>query len=140
MAGHDYLTQFDLSGNSQPSGGWDYTLNYDGTRDPLGRAVRGAVDEFFSDSTGFLGGCPIQVTITYYEPKWNTWAVRKPFYSGSDSGSYNISSATSSDGSSRGARIPKKHGKVTGPSSGRLRAGGLQILKPVAGSNTEETA
>mmetsp|Transcript_23456 Transcript_23456/g.33580 ORF Transcript_23456/g.33580 Transcript_23456/m.33580 type:complete len:249 (+) Transcript_23456:53-799(+) len=82
MAGHDYLTQFDLSGNDpHPNPGWDYTLNYDGSRDPLGRAVRGAVDEFFSDSTHFLSGCPLQITITYYEPKWNTWAVRKPYYS-----------------------------------------------------------
>lgn len=101
MAGHDYLTQFDLSGiltsslplpfhlsslttwiagKGKAHPGWDYALNYDGTRDELGRAVRGAVDEFFSDATHFMRGCPIQVTISYLEmSKWNSWAVRKPF-------------------------------------------------------------
>jgi len=88
--------------NPKPNPGWDYTLNYDGTRDPLGRAVRGAVDEFFSDATHFLSGCPLQITITYYEPKWNTWAVRKPYYSlftaGNQlSGSSNRNNGTVSD-------------------------------------------
>jgi len=59
MAGDDYVTVADL-GRSPSSSDW--SINYDGTRDAAGRAVRGAVDEFFSDATGAMAGCPRQVT------------------------------------------------------------------------------
>ena len=66
----------DLGG---PKYGNDWTVNYDGTKDTTGRVVRGAVDDFFSDVTHHMKGCPRQVTVSYKERKdyLNTWAVRK---------------------------------------------------------------
>lgn len=76
MAGDDYVTMDDLGG---PNHGNDWTVNYDGSKDTTGRVVRGAVDDFFSDVTHMMLGCPRQVTISYKERKnyLNTWAVRK---------------------------------------------------------------
>ena len=34
-------------------------------------------DDFFSDATGQMLGCPRQVSVTYREEAWNTWVVRK---------------------------------------------------------------
>merc|ERR1712151_1118631 len=63
IAGHDYTEQkeppvyegikyfgCDLKKYQSPAtmGGQDWTLNYDGSRDASGRAVKGAVDDFFS--------------------------------------------------------------------------------------------
>eukprot|EP01041_Mallomonas_annulata_P009460 gene9460-19644_t len=80
MAGHDYTFQSEPSGTQSGDPTMhrqDWTLNFDGTRDTTGRVVRGAVDDFFSDKTGALHGCPRQVTVSYREAGWNTWAVRK---------------------------------------------------------------
>lgn len=68
MAGHDYVTNND----GPKQGGQDWSINYDGTRDPQGRAVKGAVDEF-------MNKLYIQISVSYREASWNTWAVRKPF-------------------------------------------------------------
>lgn len=85
MAGHDYTWQHEPSdaAASDPSRtGQDWTLNFDGSRDALGRAVKGAVDDFFGgiSSSPFespLKGCPRQVAVTYRENPWNTWVVAK---------------------------------------------------------------
>lgn len=68
MAGHDYVTNDD--GPMQSRQNW--TVNFDGTVDPTGRAVKGAVDDFMMAKQ-------LQLVVTYREPRWNTWAVRKPF-------------------------------------------------------------
>eukprot|EP00602_Paraphysomonas_sp_CaronLab_P001409 CAMPEP_0185026248 /NCGR_PEP_ID=MMETSP1103-20130426/10182_1 /TAXON_ID=36769 /ORGANISM="Paraphysomonas bandaiensis, Strain Caron Lab Isolate" /LENGTH=114 /DNA_ID=CAMNT_0027559757 /DNA_START=408 /DNA_END=749 /DNA_ORIENTATION=- len=54
IGGHDYVTQNDGPMQS----GQDWTINFDGTRDKLGRAVKGAVDEFASSICR-------QVVVTY---------------------------------------------------------------------------
>lgn len=82
MAGHDYTEQEEPGNAVKPLGDpqtteQDWTLNYDGTKDETKRVVRGAVDDFFSDNFGDLNGCPRQVTVSYREDSWNTWAVRK---------------------------------------------------------------
>ena len=66
MAGHDYVTQND--GPEQT--GQDWTLNYDGTKDHTSRVVKGAVDDFAATVCR-------QVTVSYREKLWNTWAIRK---------------------------------------------------------------
>jgi predicted O-methyltransferase YrrM len=66
MAGHDYVTQND--GPQQTSQVW--TTNYDGTKDETGTVVKGAVDKFAAEVCR-------QVTVSYRESEWNTWAVRK---------------------------------------------------------------
>ena len=71
MAGHDYIYA-----GEHPSFTWgfsDYSINYDGTRDPFQRAVKGAVDEFFSTCVRR------QVVVTYRDKRqpFNTWMVRK---------------------------------------------------------------
>lgn len=71
IAGHDYVV------NAEVMPGQDWSINFDGTKDPTGRAVKGAVDDFFSDKTGFMEGCPRQITVAYREKMWNTWATRK---------------------------------------------------------------
>ena len=62
----------------------DWRLNFDGSRDPTGRSVRGAVEDFFSGvaagqfgSPSELRHCPRQLSIAYREPAWNVWMVRK---------------------------------------------------------------
>ena len=66
FAGHDYVTQDD-----GPSGsGQDWTLNYDGSRDETGLVVKGAVDQFAASVCR-------QVTVSYREKYFNTWAIRK---------------------------------------------------------------
>ncbi len=68
LAGHDYVTQNDGPHRT----GQDWTTNYDGTRDLSGRVVKGAVDDFAR-----LHG--LQITVSYREAAWNTWATRKPY-------------------------------------------------------------
>lgn len=80
MAGHDYTFQEEPANavaHDPKNTHQDWTLNYDGTKDLTGRVVRGAVDDFFSDTFGDMNGCPRQVTVSYREDSWNTWAVRK---------------------------------------------------------------
>ena len=62
----------------------DWRLNFDGSQDPAGRSVKGAVEDFFSGAaTGQFGSppqlqrCPRQLSIAYREPAWNVWMVRK---------------------------------------------------------------
>ena len=71
MAGHDYIYASEHPGFA--TGHSDYSVNYDGTRDPLQRAVKGAVDDFFTMCV------PRQVVVTYRDRKapWVTWMVRK---------------------------------------------------------------
>lgn len=66
MAGHDYVTQDDGPAQS----GQDWTTNYDGTKDHTGTVVKGAVDIFA------ITVCR-QITVSYRERFWNTWAMRK---------------------------------------------------------------
>lgn len=80
MGGHDYIIQAELDHINRNYRGpkEDWTLNYDGTRDTTGRIVKGAVDDFFSDTFGDLHGCPRQTVITYHEPHiYVSWFVRK---------------------------------------------------------------
>jgi hypothetical protein len=69
MAGHDYVTQYELNIHSP---GQDWTVNVDGSKDETKMVVRGAVDDFFSKEPHVR-----QVTVSYREPMWNSWAVRK---------------------------------------------------------------
>jgi len=66
MAGHDYVEQNDGPARS----GQNWTVNYDGTIDETGTVVKGAVDKF-------SGGKCRQITVSYRENAWNTWALRK---------------------------------------------------------------
>ena len=66
FAGHDYVSNDD--GPMQSGENW--TVNYDGTIDPLGRAVKGAVDDFARSINR-------QVVVTYREAAWNSWLIRK---------------------------------------------------------------
>ena len=68
LAGHDYVTQNDGPRNT----GQDWTVNFDGTKDTTGRVVKGAVDDFAKQHG-------LQLTVSYREPQWNTWATRKPY-------------------------------------------------------------
>jgi len=65
FAGHDYVTQDD-----GPSPAQNWTVNYDGTIDETGTVVKGAVDKFATSVCR-------QVTVSYRESAWNTWAMRK---------------------------------------------------------------
>lgn len=67
FAGHDYLSSADVPDEISD----DWSVNYDGTKDPLGRAVKGAVDEFANKHS-------LQLTIGYQEAPWSSWALRKP--------------------------------------------------------------
>lgn len=67
FAGHDYLSAADVPDEIQD----DWSINYDGTVDALGRAAKGAVDEFANKHS-------LQLTISYKENPWSTWALRKP--------------------------------------------------------------
>ena len=64
MAGHDYVTQDDVLYNQ------DWTKNYDGTIDETRTVVKGAVDKFANSVCR-------QITVSYRENNWNTWAIRK---------------------------------------------------------------
>lgn len=64
MAGHDYVAQEDVLYNQ------NWTKNYDGTIDETGTVVKGAVDKFAASVCR-------QITVSYREGNWNTWAVRK---------------------------------------------------------------
>ncbi len=66
MAGHDYVTQND--GPAQTGQNW--TANYNGTVDATGTVVKGAVDAFAEKVCR-------QVTVSYREQSWNSWAIRK---------------------------------------------------------------
>lgn len=66
FAGHDYV----VNGDGPLQSGQNWSINYDGTVDLSGRAVKGAVDDFM-DKKG------LQISVTYREPRWNTWVVRK---------------------------------------------------------------
>ena len=60
--GHDYITN-DESGQN-------WTVNYDGTIELTGTVVNGAVD-------AFAAAVCRQVTVSYREDSFNTWAMRK---------------------------------------------------------------
>lgn len=62
IAGHDYVTNDET--------GQNWTVNYDGTIDLTGTVVKGAVDAFA------MSVCR-QVTVSYRESEFNTWAMRK---------------------------------------------------------------
>lgn len=71
MAGHDFVEQDE--GPTQTHQNW--TVNFDGTVDASGRAVRGAVVDFFNDPAH-----PEryrQIYVTYQNGGWWTWIVRK---------------------------------------------------------------
>ena len=75
--------------NDPQRSGQNWTINFDGSVDVAGRAVRGAVDDFFAGggggadahdrpgSTPELYACPRQVAATFEECESNTWFVRK---------------------------------------------------------------
>lgn len=67
LAGHDYVTNDD----GPQQNGNDWTLNFDGTRDTSGRVSKGAVDDFAAEHS-------LQLTVSYREKHYNTWATRKP--------------------------------------------------------------
>ena len=87
MAGHDYTWQREprdaVEARQDPhTQKQDWALNFDGTRDRLGRAVKGAVDDFFGGVSlapyaSPLAACPRQVSVTYRESSWNSWVVVK---------------------------------------------------------------
>jgi len=66
MCGHDFVTHFE--GPMQNNERWD--INGDGTVDPTGGAVKGAVVDW-----AILQNRQIQ--ITYKESEWWTWCIRK---------------------------------------------------------------
>tara|TARA_B110001452_G_scaffold261267_1_gene259857 strand:- start:64 stop:993 length:930 start_codon:yes stop_codon:yes gene_type:complete len=87
MAGHDYVWQREprdaVEARQDPhTQKQDWTVNFDGTRDRRGRAVKGAVDDFFGGVSPApyaspLAACPRQVSVTYRESSWNSWIVVK---------------------------------------------------------------
>jgi len=102
MAGHDYMEQHEPRFREQPwvladnqvvsqthivdpkTRGQNWTLNFDGSVDRSGRAVKGAVDDFFGGvalppygSPAELMACPRQISVTYRELAWNSWIVIK---------------------------------------------------------------
>ena len=85
MAGHDYSTQVEPDIVWDPHNtGQNWTLNFDGSVDGSGRAVKGAVDDFFGGvsqgrfpSPPELTRCPRQISVTYHEWGFNTWLVGK---------------------------------------------------------------
>lgn len=66
LGGHAYVTNDEGTKQS----GQDRPINYDGSVDPQGRAVKGAVDEF---STA-LGR---QILVTYHDSGNTSWFLRK---------------------------------------------------------------
>jgi hypothetical protein len=78
FAGHDYTEQSEPYGADCPqSTNQDWTHNFDGTVDETKRVTKGAIDDFFSDRFGDMKGCPRQVTVSYRERAWNSWAAGK---------------------------------------------------------------
>ena len=87
MAGHDYVWQREprdaVEAHQDPhTQKQDWTINFDGTRDRSGRAVKGAVDDFFGGVSRApyvspLATCPRQISVTYRESSWNSWVVVK---------------------------------------------------------------
>lgn len=82
MAGHDYTEQNDVDAAMDPaSTGQDWTRSPDGLKEDAGRAVKGAVEDFFSgealESPDDIRRCPHQPVITYRELSFNTWMVAK---------------------------------------------------------------
>ena len=79
MGGHDYIyaSEHEDWRGVGAINHTDFSLNGDGTRDPLQRAVKGAVDEFFTQCV------PRQIMVTYresplrYPVLYNSWYVRK---------------------------------------------------------------
>jgi len=67
FAGHDYFYQGQMPCKTNQ----DWAVNYDGTRDPLGRAVRGAVQEFARAHS-------LAVSVGTGRTKWPSWAIVKP--------------------------------------------------------------
>lgn len=68
---HDFVTQ--QEGPKQTGQNW--TLNFDGTVDAEGLAVKGGVLDFFNDATHPEN--MRQISTSYQERSWWTWAVRK---------------------------------------------------------------
>jgi FkbM family methyltransferase len=68
MAGHDYMTQALVSNSDYNDQDW--TVNYDGTKDETGTVVQGAVNKFSLEVNR-------QITVTYQEKLWWSWAMRK---------------------------------------------------------------
>ena len=66
MAGHGYVTQ----NNGPQQSNQDWMTNYNGTKDETGTVIKGAVDRFVMEVCR-------QLTISYREDAWNTWALRK---------------------------------------------------------------
>ena len=66
LGGHDYVT----NDEGPKQSGQDWSINYDGSVDPQGRAVKGAVDEF---STAFGR----QILVTYQDSGFPSWFLRK---------------------------------------------------------------
>jgi len=64
LAGHDFVDAAFVAAH----GGSDWALNYDGTRDPQGRAVKGAVVEFAKQ---------VSRNLTIGTDMWPSWALRK---------------------------------------------------------------
>eukprot|EP00962_Isochrysis_galbana_P013496 scaffold3822_cov142-Isochrysis_galbana.AAC.8 len=79
MAGHDYMYAHEHSKYGQritPSSMAlkdinDYSINEDGSYDKYHRAVKEAVDEFFTRCA------PRAIGVTYHEHNYNTWFVRR---------------------------------------------------------------
>ena len=70
-SGHDFVTQ--KEGPQQSGQNW--TVNSDGTVDPEGLAVFGAVLDFFNDPS--RPERLRQISVGYQEGSYWTWAVRK---------------------------------------------------------------
>ncbi len=66
MCGHDFVTQWE--GPALTGQRWD--VNFDGTVDPTGGAVRAAVEEFARAKRR-------QLQLTYKETSWWTWCMRR---------------------------------------------------------------
>ena len=66
MCGHDFVTQFEgpMQNNQR------YDINGDGSVDPTGGAVKGAVVDWANLQNR-------QIQITYKETGWWTWCMRK---------------------------------------------------------------
>lgn len=66
MAGHDYIDTEEVAKIS----GQDWSVSADGTRNPDGKAVKSAVDEWAAENKQLL-------QITFRDAPWNTWVTRK---------------------------------------------------------------
>jgi len=74
MAGHDFLNQNDVKSAARGRKPQRWDINFDGTVDEQGRAVKGAVEEFFGDAAH-----PEryrQLAVTYQDWPYS-WVVRK---------------------------------------------------------------